>query len=104
MVTPDTSDERLQFIASKARGMIYCVAREGVSGSSSKFNEEFHRYLSKVKEKADLPIGVGFGVKTKSDVDALSGKAEICIVCTNALKVLKEQGTKEAGEYLSSLR
>jgi len=104
LVTPKTPNERLRLIAKKAKGMIYCVARVGVTGKQTIFSKEFDDYLARVKDATELPIGVGFGVRTKEDIEHLNGRADIAIICTKAIELCVGQGVKAVEEYFSGLR
>lgn len=104
LVTPKTSMDRIKYICGLSQGMVYCVARTGVSGSDTIFNDAFDRYIEGVRTSTNMPIGVGFGVKSRRDVDHLIGKADIAIVCSKSIELADEKGAKEAASYLESLR
>jgi tryptophan synthase alpha chain len=102
--SPNTSDARLQKLASYARGFVYCVARKGVTGSATSFSDDLSKYLARARAATELPLAVGFGVKEKQDVDFLRGKADIAVVGSETLRVLDRGGIAEVGTFLSSLR
>ena len=104
MVTPDTSDKRMQEILKRAMGFIYCVARKGITGEQSQFGAEFYAYLERVAEHTDLSKGVGFGVRSKEDVSKLIGHAQIAIVCSKAIDILGKKGSLAASKFLKGLR
>ena len=104
LVTTQSRAARLQQIAQAASGMVYCFARKGVTGYPTLFSDAFDQYLRQVRGVTHLPIGVGFGVQTQQDIDYLKGKADIVIVCTQAIKVHIEQGLEPLGEFMKSLR
>lgn len=104
LVTPQTPPERVAYICSLARGMVYCVARVGVSGYNTLFSSQFDSYLDQCRSVTNLPIGVGFGVKSRADVQHLTGRAQIAIVCSEAVKIAVEQGAVASALYLQSLR
>jgi tryptophan synthase alpha chain len=94
----------MEQIAACSRGMIYCVARLGVTGYHTIFSDAFDQYLARVRSVTDLPIGVGFGVQTRADVEHLTGRADVAIVCTQAVKIAHEQGAAAAAGFLKGLR
>jgi tryptophan synthase alpha chain len=102
--SPNTRDERLKSIAEHARGFVYCVARKGVTGSQTAFSEELSQYLGRARAATSLPLAVGFGVKEKSDVDFLRGKADIAVVGSETLRVLARDGVEAVGPFLKGLR
>ena len=61
-------------------------------------------YLARARAATSLPLAVGFGVKEKSDVDFLRGKADIAVVGSETLRVLEHGGLAAVGPFLSALR
>jgi tryptophan synthase alpha chain len=104
LFSPTTPDERLDLIASHARGFVYVVARKGVTGLSTDFSKDLDTYLARCRKATTLPLAVGFGIKEKKDVDFLAGKAEIAIIGTQSIRVYEEKGLAGLKEFLSSLR
>ncbi len=102
--SPATSLERMRYIASSARGFIYCVARKGVTGRDTDLSSELIDYLGRCREATNLPIAVGFGIKRKADLDFLKGKADIAVVGTQSIKIMEEEGITAVGEFIRSLR
>lgn len=103
MVTPDTHEDRMKLICSRASGFIYCVARKGITGAQTKFGPNFQAYISKVKSLTDLPTGVGFGVRSREDVLQLKGQTEIAICCSKAIDLLAKEGIQAAADFLKKL-
>jgi tryptophan synthase alpha chain len=102
--SPTTSIERMKYLASHARGFIYCVARKGVTGQETSFSDELGAYLARCREVTDLPLAVGFGVKQKEDVDFLKGKADIAVIGTQTIRIVEEEGVGSVGAFIKSLR
>ncbi len=102
--SPNTSDARMRTIACHARGFVYCVARKGVTGTETDFSATLDAYLARCRAATRLPIALGFGVKTRADVDALRGKADIAVVGSQTIRVMDEQGVGAVGEFIASLR
>jgi len=104
LFAPTTHDNRMGEIAAHSSGMIYCVARKGVTGASTSFSDSLDAYLARARKATDLPLAVGFGVREKADVDYLEDKADIAIVGTESLRVLAEKGVNGVGKFISGLR
>ena len=107
LVTPATPKDRLAMLAGQANGFLYCVARSGVTGHSShegKAHEDEEKskansldaYLSEIKAHASAPIGVGFGLRERAQIEQLTGKADIAIL-GSALLDAYNQGGQEKG-------
>lgn len=61
MIVP-TSHQRIQTIAKDAGGFIYCVS--GVTGIQSTITTDISAMVHLVREVADVPVAVGFGIST----------------------------------------
>ena len=102
--SPTTSPERMQYIASFAGGFIYCVARKGVTGESTTFSEELTTYLKQCRKSTPLPLALGFGIKEKSDIDFLKGKADMAVIGSQTIRIMEQQGIAAVGDFIRSLR
>ena len=101
LMTPTNTDQRLQQIGAQAKGFIYAVARKGVTGRQTDLDDELYRFIARCRAATDLPLGVGFGLRSGEDLRQLQGQAEIGIVGSVLLEVWERAG--EAG-YAALLR
>ena len=104
LFSPTTSKKRMDYIASHGRGLIYCVARKGVTGQQTRFSEELDRYLSQCRQATRLPLALGFGVKDKTDIDFLRGKVDIAVIGTRTIRLVDRDGVGAVEEFIRSLR
>lgn len=104
IVTPTHTVERMKYIEQLSSGMVYGVARKGVTGSTTEFGDEIERQITKYRENIKLPLAIGFGIKSKEDINFLKGKVDIAVIGTQIIRVAEEKGIKEIGPFLSSLR
>ncbi|MBL0713257.1 MAG: tryptophan synthase subunit alpha [Desulfosarcina sp.] len=102
--SPTTSDERMRYLASFARGFVYCVARKGVTGMDTRFSDDLRSYLARCRAATDLPLALGFGVKEKADIDFLRGKVDIAVIGTQTIRLVETQGVDAAGGFIRGLR
>jgi len=103
MVTPNTAPERVERIAHAARGMIYVVSRLGVTGHETQWGEKFQNYIAEIRKHTDLPLAVGFGVRTEQDLAALAGKAEVAAFCSQYIEWQRDDGSDIAADRMHSL-
>ncbi|MFP3984025.1 MAG: tryptophan synthase subunit alpha [Desulfurivibrionaceae bacterium] len=104
LFSPTSSLERMKYLAGHGEGFIYCVARRGVTGSQTSFDEQFNSYIGKCREATNLPLAVGFGISSKEDIAYLKGKAEIGVIGTKTIKLMEEEGTQAVGPFIKSLK
>ncbi|NNE38649.1 MAG: tryptophan synthase subunit alpha [Gammaproteobacteria bacterium] len=104
IMTPVNSDERMQKISDHASGFLYCVARKGVTGKQTSFDETLTEYIQRCRKASNLPLALGFGIKSAEQVNALKTKADIAIIGTACLEVWEQQGKAKYIEFLTTLR
>ncbi len=102
--TPTTSSERLQFISKVAKGFVYCVARQGVTGQKTSFSGGLDEYLVRCRRATSLPLALGFGVRSAEDVRFLEGKVDIVVVGSETIRVVDDKGVGAAREFIRGLR
>ena len=75
LATPTTDAKRLPNVLKNASGFLYYVAIAGITGSTSASATNLKPALDEIRKHTELPICVGFGIKTPEDAKAMS---EIC--------------------------
>ncbi len=103
LMTPTTSDARLVKLGAVSRGLVYVVARKGVTGSKTQMGDDVLALIERCRQHTDVPLGVGFGISSKADVDVLRGHADIAIVGTAALKIWEEGGAPALRSFFAEL-
>ena len=103
VVSPGVPRERLEALARDSKGFIYCTSRQGITGANSKFAKELFDFVKELKEIFKLPIAVGFGVKSKEDVQLLAEHADIVIAGSVFVNVIKNTGVDAVGKAIQEL-
>ena len=103
LMTPTNSTGRLSEIAQQSSGFIYCVARKGVTGKRTDLSKGVEDFLARCRKATDLPLALGFGIKTPEDVRSLRGRADIAVVGTACLEAWEKGGERGYREFLQSL-
>jgi tryptophan synthase alpha chain len=101
--SPNTPEARMRAIAQRARGFVYCVARKGVTGSKTEF-AELGDYLARCRRATQLPLALGFGVKSREDVAAITGQVDIAVVGSETIRVVDQHGVDAVPGFIRSLR
>ena len=102
--SPTTSPDRMRYVASFAKGFIYCIARKGVTGANTSFSEELVGYIKQCRKSTSLPLALGFGIKEKSDIDFLKSKVDIAVIGSQTIRIMEEKGVASVGNFIRSLR
>lgn len=103
LMTPTSSDKRLAQLGAASRGMVYAVARKGVTGSKTDMDDDVVALIDRCRQHTDVPIGVGFGISSKADMDFLKGSADLAIVGTAALKIWEQSGAEGLRGFFAEL-
>ncbi len=107
LVAPTSTDERIRQIAERASGFIYCVALTGVTGSRSEM-PDLRPYLSRIRERTDLPLAIGFGISTPDHIRQVGAIADGAAVGSAVISALEAVPPAEAPAaaraFIESLR
>lgn len=103
VVSPGVPEERLEQLAKDAKGFVYCTSRQGITGANSKFAKELFDFVKELKEIFKLPIAVGFGVKSREDVELLAKHADIVIAGSVFVNSIKKSGPDSMETCIKSL-
>ncbi len=80
LATPTTDERRLPKVLSNTSGFVYYVSILGITGTRSAPEEEVKRAVARLRRHTDLPIAVGFGIKTPEMAAAIAGAADAAVV------------------------
>ena len=100
---PTSSSKRMAELAEFGSGFIYCTARRGVTGKKSEFGQAFITYLERCKNATALPLAVGFGIQSASDIEELEGKADLAVIGSKTISLVEEFGTDAVGPFIQEL-
>ncbi|WP_163270193.1 tryptophan synthase subunit alpha, partial [Chelativorans alearense] len=109
LATPTTDDRRLPKVLENTSGFVYYVSMTGITGSALTDTAKVSAAVARIKGHTDLPVCVGFGVKTASQARAIGAAADGVVVGTaivNAIaNVLGQDGktTADPAEAVSTL-
>jgi tryptophan synthase alpha subunit len=101
VVSPGVPEERLRVIAKDARGFVYCTSRQGITGANSNFAKELARYLTSMKDIFGLPVGLGFGIRTRADVEMSAKSADIIIAGSVFVEAIRQKGNTTAAQRVA---
>jgi tryptophan synthase alpha chain len=98
LVTPGTSQARLQTVLEACSGFLYYVSMYGVTGGALELPPERMASIQKVRQAAgELPVAVGFGVSSPEQAAAIGQVADGVIVGSALVKRMVEAESAEAG-------
>ena len=80
LATPTSDDNRLPVIVDGASGFIYYVAIAGITGTRSADSAEVAAAVARLRRFTDLPVAVGFGIRSPEQAAAVAGAADAAVV------------------------
>ena len=80
LTAPTTDDQRLPVVVKDASGFIYYVSVTGVTGTKSADAADIESAMARLRRHTDLPIAVGFGIKTPEQAAAMGQHADAVVV------------------------
>jgi tryptophan synthase alpha chain len=101
LVAPTSTDGRIEMIASRASGFIYCVSVTGTTGARDQLPPGLSDFLARVRRCTNLPLAVGFGMSRREHIEALTGVADGIVVGTAIVSLL---GATERHERANAVR
>ena len=80
LATPTTDDKRLPAVLANTAGFVYYVSITGVTGTATPDFGKVAQAVSRITAKTDLPVVVGFGVRTGEHAAAVAKGADGVVV------------------------
>ncbi len=93
LLAPTSTEERITTVAERSRGFIYIVSVTGVTGARDTLPAELEDFIYRVKEKANQPLCVGFGVSTPEHAKRVALVADGIIVGSRLIQLIEEDTT-----------
>lgn len=82
LATPTTDDKRLPKVLQNTSGFVYYVSMTGITGSALADTGRVSEAVKRIKSHTDLPVCVGFGVKTAEQARVIGASADGVVVGT----------------------
>ncbi len=106
LATPTTDDKRLPAVLANTSGFLYYVSVAGITGTKAPDPVAVQKHVMRIKRATDLPVCVGFGVKTPEQAKAISVGADGVVVgsvLVSAIADSLDKKGKATGKTASSV-
>ncbi|MFZ0430083.1 MAG: tryptophan synthase subunit alpha [Acidobacteriota bacterium] len=90
LVAPTSTPERIERICAAATGFIYLVARTGVTGRQTRLGGAARELVNRIRDCCTLPVAVGFGIRSREDVEKVWEFADGAVVGTAIVRFMQE--------------
>ena len=89
LATPTTDDKRLPKVLTNTSGFVYYVSINGITGAAIADYSQVSQAVRRIKGHTELPVAVGFGVKTAANAEAIATHADGVVVGSALIDALK---------------
>lgn len=105
LATPTTDSVRLPAVLSNISGFLYYVSITGITGTSTPDSSKVEDSINQIRKQTDLPICVGFGVKSVEQVRDISKFADGVVVGSAIVDTIESSSdkVKDTLSFVSSL-
>ncbi len=98
LATPTTDDKRLPAVVEGSEGFLYYVAVAGITGMQQAAIESIEANVGRIKKATDIPVAVGFGVRTPQQASEIARVADGVVVGSALVDLVAEHGADAPGK------
>lgn len=91
LATPTTDDRRLPAVLANTSGFVYYVSINGITGSASPQARDVAAAVARIKRHTNLPVAVGFGIRTAQQAAAIAQAADGAVVGSAIVAAIASQ-------------
>lgn len=91
LIAPTTDNERLPHVLNGSSGFIYYVSITGITGTRTATAEQLEVAIPRIRRVTDLPIAIGFGVRTPDQAATAAKIADAAVVASALIETLATQ-------------
>lgn len=89
LATPTTDDKRLPAVLANTSGFVYYVSIAGITGTAAPDTSKVAAAVKRIQAATDLPIAVGFGVKTAEQAAAIGATSDGVVVGSALVEAIR---------------
>jgi tryptophan synthase alpha chain len=90
LATPTTDDKRLPAVLKNTSGFVYYVSITGITGAAAPDVSAVRAAVARIKRHTQLPVAVGFGVRTARQARAIAAGADGVVVGSALVGAIKD--------------
>lgn len=101
LITPTSTGDRLRKLVQDTSGFLYYVSIAGVTGTASIEMNSVAEKIKEIKQVSNLPVAVGFGIRTIDDAKAVAGLAEGVVIGSAFVRTIEKTVENQIVDKLS---
>jgi tryptophan synthase alpha chain len=91
LATPTTDNKRLPKVLQNTSGFVYYVSITGITGAAAAQSTDVAPEVARIKSQTDLPVIVGFGIRSPETARAIASVADGAVVGSAIVKMVEEK-------------
>ncbi|HEY7054593.1 MAG TPA: tryptophan synthase subunit alpha [Mycobacterium sp.] len=103
LVAPSSTQQRLAATVEASLGFVYAASTMGVTGARDAVSHAAPELVRRIKEVADIPVGVGLGVRSREQAAEIGAYADAVIVGSALVSALGEGGVAKVATLTEEL-
>lgn len=103
LIAPTTDDARLPALLKSASGFVYYISIKGITGAASASPAELEKQIARIRKHTDLPVAIGFGIKTAEQVKQAGKIADAVVVGSALVNKIANENPPAALQFVKSL-
>ena len=103
LLSPTSSEARIDRVAQVAKGYIYYVSLKGVTGASHIDTSDVEAMMARIRKRTNGPVGVGFGIRDGATARRVGQVADAVVVGTRIVQEIAEGPAEAAPERVRKL-
>ncbi|HEY5799383.1 MAG TPA: tryptophan synthase subunit alpha [Burkholderiaceae bacterium] len=108
LLAPTSTEKRIEQVGKIASGYIYYVSLKGVTGSGALDLSAVAAMIPRIKRHADVPVGVGFGIRDGATAKAVASVADAVVIGSRIIEELErtppEGATAAVTAFMAGIR
>jgi len=104
LLSPTSTDARIDLVAKMARGYIYYVSLKGVTGAANIDTKDVEAMIARIRRHTQLPVGVGFGIRDGATAHRVGQVADAVVIGSRIVQELADHADAAPQRALDVMR
>lgn len=105
LITPQTSNDRINLIDDLSKGFIYMVSSYSVTGAKDSFDKYQIEYFKRIKKlNLSNPLLIGFGISNKKTFQAACQNSNGAIIGSAYIKYIENNGVSKTRDFIKLIK
>ena len=101
LAAPTSPDERLEAIATHAKGFVYAISRVGITGKQQNMTADAAALVARIRRWTGLPVAVGFGISNAEHVAHVAEFADAAVIGSAIVELIERTTPQAAPEAVA---